>query len=54
MHLKFIYIKTRMKIKRKNKVRNIQVSVSDVLRIEMGEKPKAKISQADRKYIKIK
>ena len=46
--------KTQMKIKRKNKVRNIQVSISDVLKIEMGEKPKAKISQADIKYIKIK
>ena len=43
-----------MKIKRKNKARNIQVSISDVLRKEMGERTKAKISQADIKYIKIK
>ena len=43
-----------MKIKRKNKTKNIQVSISDVLRIEMGEKPKAKISQADIKYINQK
>jgi hypothetical protein len=40
------YIKYANKNK-KNNIINTQVLMSDVLKIEMGEKPKAKIYQAD-------